>query len=653
MATRQKATSPPAEPSPLDQATAYALAVVEGGADARELAEAWPHLRLDARGRVLTNRHVRDACARHLRDQSRADLVWDAAAAERGITFFRDVLPLEDGRPFVLSPHQAFIFGSLYGWKAPGGELRFRIAYVEVAKGDGKSPSGAGFILRGGTAEGQQAAECYVAAAKKDQAMIAFRDCARMARQSPALARRLKPSGTFPHTWNLAHMESGSFMRPISSEDAQSGPRIFRALIDELHEHRSSNVLDMMVAGTKGRRNSLIFIITNSGYDRTSVCWREHEYSVKVLRGELEDDSRFVFIAGLDPCAKHAEEGQEFPVEGCTDCDDWREERVWPKANPNVGVTITVDYLRKQVRLAMGMPEMENVVKRLNFCIWTEQGDRAIPIEVWDRNSKLVTLNQLAGEECYGGLDLGATDDLCALSLIFPRGDAQEMVDGDGAVVPGEPWPLLPWFWMPEEAFHRRRAEGRYPWQMWRDEGLVTVTMGAITNYAFIRQQVGEIAETVDLRGLAVDRWGAMHLINQLLEDGLPALLYGQGFRDLSDPTKLFMAMLRAGRFAHGGHKVLRWQSTNLALETDAAGNVKPHKGWSGGKIDGLAAAINAMGCAMSRKERAPSIYEQHAASEWGQTAGAPGAETEPAAPLPPTRRVSIYDQHSAEEWKR
>jgi phage terminase large subunit-like protein len=581
-----------------DQVTAYAKAVVNG--------------------RILANRLVQSAGERHLRDQERKDLVWDVEASERAIAFYPDVLRIDGGKPFVLSPHQAFQMGSLYGWKRLDGSLRFEIAYVECSKGDGKTPQGAGFILRRTSAEGQVRAECYVAATHKDQAMIAFRDCAAMRKASPALASRLKPSGTGVLIWNLAHEESGSFCRPVASEDGQSGRRVFGALIDELHEHRSSTVLDMMVAGTKGRKNALILIITNSGFDRQSVCWREHEYSVKVLRGALEDDSRFAFIAGLDPCAAHAEEGQEFPVEGCPDCDDWRDERVWPKACPNLGVTITHDYLRRQVRLAMGMPAMENVVKRLNFCIWTESANRAISIEVWDRNARLVPLEELRGQEAYLGADLGMTDDLCSVAAMFPRGEMPELLTpplldaGEDAraeyerrwaelAAQVEPWPLHWWAWMPEEAFRKRVQLGQQPWELWRQQGLVEVTPGAMTDYGYIRHRIASLAEQIVIRELGIDRWNASYLITQLQEDGLQVVLVGQGYESMSAPTKAYLAMLKAGRFAHGGQAMARWQATNLEVRSDAAGNQKPDKEKSGDKIDMQAAAINALARAMVR----------------------------------------------------
>lgn len=258
------------------------------------------------RGKAAAGPHVRAACARHLRDLkggAARGLKWDRAAATRAIGYFRDVLRLaggeHEGKPFILEPWQAFIVGSLFGWKGPDGYRRFRVAYVEAGKGAGKSPLAAGIGLYGMTADGEPRAEVYTAATKKDQAMILFRDAVAMVDQSPALASRLVKSGSNP-TWNLADLRTASFFRPVASDDAQSGPRPHIALLDEIHEHRTGNVVEMMRAGTKGRRQALVFMITNSGHDRASVCYDYHEYGAKVSAGEVEDDSFFAYICGLD-----------------------------------------------------------------------------------------------------------------------------------------------------------------------------------------------------------------------------------------------------------------------------------------------------------------------------------------------------------------
>ena len=254
-------------------------------------------------GRIVCGPHVRNACRRHLNDlQNGASrgLTWDLAAATRAIRFFPEVLRLNggqfEGMPFHLHPSQAFVTGSLFGWKRADGSRRFRRAYIEQAKGQGKSPWAAGTGMYLLLADGEPRAEVYSAASKKDQAMILFRDAVAMVDQSPALAARLTKSGGNP-VWNLADLKSGSFFRPISSDDSQSGPRPSCALCDEIHEHKNGMVIEMLERGFKFRRQPLMVMITNSGSDRESVCWQEHQHGVKVAAGTREPDGQFNRLA--------------------------------------------------------------------------------------------------------------------------------------------------------------------------------------------------------------------------------------------------------------------------------------------------------------------------------------------------------------------
>lgn len=579
---RRKVSRAPAPRLP-DRATAYAENVVAG--------------------RIQTNRLVRLACERHLRDQARSELRWDAFAAEMAIDFYADVLRLpddgvapgeadgENGRPFILSPHQCFNTGSIYGWKRPDGSLRYTFAYIEVSKGDGKTPWLSGVLLRATCAEGVHGAQVFAAAAKKDQALLLLRDADAMRVLSPELTDRLKPSGAFPHTWNLAHLESRSFLRAISSEDAQSGPRVYRAGIDELHEHRTPTVLDLMKAGLKGKRNAFIVGITNSGFDRTSVCWREHEYSVKVLEGALQDDSRFVFIAGLDPCEKCRKEGKEFPTEECPDCDDWRDEKVWRKAAPNLGVSVTWDYYRQQVREAEGMPTLRNTVKRLQFCIWTEGQEKWLAIEEWNacRKPELCRLDALRGRRCYAGIDLAGTSDIAALVLDFPPA--------------GETDPVLvvPFFFMPKDGIEEREKRDRVPYRLWASQGLIELTDGAVTDYRAIRARIKQLR---DEHGLVIhevpyDPDDATLLAAELIDDGFTPVPFYQSKKLYTPPVRDAERLIAKRGVAHPGQAVYDWMFSNVIMERNKQDQVKPIKGHDREKNDGPVAWLMARGRAM------------------------------------------------------
>lgn len=546
-----------------DQATAYARAVVAG--------------------KIVAGKPIILACKRHLRDLKAArvlGLTWRRASGQQAIEFFRDVLVLEDGRPFVLEDYQAFIVGSLFGWYA-GDYRRFRDAYVEMGKGSGKSPLAAGIGLYGLIADGEPAAEVYSAATTQDQARIVWKDADRMVSQSEELKDCIKQEAACLTYTSGQGVES--VFRPVSSEHrGLDGKRVHIGLIDELHEHPNALVVDKIRAGTKRRRNALVFRITNSGYDRHSVCWNEHEYSLKVLEGTIDNESWFAFVCALD------------------DGDSWQDEDVWPKTNPGLAVGLPpVSYLREQVASAVGMPSKENIVRRLNFCEWTEQSVRAIPMDEWDKKSAAAPIDvaALKGRRCYGGLDLARVADLSAFDLIFPP-------------LADEPWIVLCWFWVPEDDIQRRALKDRVPYDVWAREGYIKPTPGNTTDFGFIEAKVLELAGLYEIVEVGFDRTFAGEIVQALMSEGVRMVEVGQGFLSMAAPTAEMLRLVKAGELQHGGNPVLRWNASNLAVATDAAGNMKPDKERSVEKIDGLVALCNAL----SRVGKAgpvetPSIY--------------------------------------------
>jgi len=345
-----------------DDASAYAIDVLEG--------------------RVLAGKPVRQACERHVQDwnsQKETGLKWRADLAQEAIEFFEEVLTVEvrnEVRPFTLEGFERFIVGSIFGWHNPDGTRRFRTAYVEIGKGGGKTPLAAGIGLYGLVADGEQSPEVYAAAVTAEQARICFRDAARMVERNSDLKQLLEERVS-----SIYYPGRGGVFRPVSSEHrGLDGKRVHIALIDELHEHMTDLVVEKMRAGTKARRNALIFEITNAGVEMTSVCWQHHEYSLKVLEGTFDDPAWFAYVCALD--------------EG----DDWMsDESCWIKANPGLGAILPIEYLREQVRTARGMPTKQAMVARLNFCQWVQQAVTWIPTEEWNSNSDPLDIPGLQG----------------------------------------------------------------------------------------------------------------------------------------------------------------------------------------------------------------------------------------------------------------
>lgn len=531
-------------------------------------------------GRLIAGPVVRDACRRHLRDLedgAARGLRWDVTAAAHAIAFFEEVLCLNggdfEGRPFLLLGWQAFVVGSLHGWRrADTGARRFRVAYIETGKGSGKSPLAAGIGLHGLTADGEMRAEVYAAATKRDQAMVLFRDAVAMYQQSPQLLKRLKPSGVGQAVWNLAYLHTGSFFRAIAADDGQSGPRPHVALIDEVHEHKTGTVIEMMLAGTKSRRQALIFLITNSGAGATSPCGVYHDFARKVAAGTLHNDEFFAYVCGLD-------EGD----------DPLHDETCWPKANPSLQEANLpgVDYLRKQVAAAIGMPAKEAIVRRLNFCEWTEAESPLISGYIWDGCKADFSAAELRGRRAYGGLDLSSTNDLTGFVLLVEPAK------------PSEPWSILPYAWLPAEDLHQRSDRDRTPYVQWRDAGHLEVTPGRAVSKLHVAQRVAQICAQFDVQSIAFDRWRIEDFRQQAEESGItlpPLLEFGQGFRDMSPALDAFETALLNRQVQHNGHPVMTMCVANAVADTDSAGNRKLTKRKATGRIDLLVAAVMAYG---------------------------------------------------------
>lgn len=586
MAKRKKTASKRTSREPNDPATAYARSVVDG--------------------KTVAGPHVRAACTRHLRDLRegpKRGLRWDVDEVHRVIGFFRDVLTVEVETtddmgqseslavPFEPAPAQAFILGSLFGWKNKLGHRRFRRAFVEVAKGNGKSPIAAGIGHYMLTATRKLRAEVYSAATDKDQAAITFRDAVEMWRRSPALFKRLLPSGMNP-VWQLTLQATSSFFKPISSEKrGKSGIRPYCALVDEIHEHPDNAVIEMLRAGTKGNRQALVFEITNSGFDRNSVCWHEHEYSIRVASGEVENDAWFSYVCALD------EDDDPFDDEAC-----------WVKANPLLGISIHHEFIREQVQEAKGMPSKESMVRRLHFCEWTDADDGWMTLAAWAPvESKDLRLEDFTGEVCYGGLDLSFTTDLSACVWTFPLGDDRYAQFAD--------------FWKPKEGLQEAVKRDQVPYDLWAKDGHLRLTEGKVIKLPPIAQRLAEVSDRFDLQGIAYDAYRFRELDDDMADLGimLPMVEHPQGFRRQNEnplwmPTSVqeIENAIVEGRLVVAVNPVLRWNVLSAVARQDPAGtdNRILDKRRSRARIDGAVAAAMSLGLACRPAPSMESVYE-------------------------------------------
>ncbi|AKG94514.1 terminase large subunit-like protein [Paracoccus phage Shpa] len=506
-------------PSCNDEVTAYAEAVLSG--------------------EIVAGPHVRDACKRHMRDLERDDVIWDYPAAERFFAFCRTILRLGegqfDGKPLELEPSQKFICGSLFGWKKPDGFRRFRRAYLEMGKGNGKSPMAGAIGLYGLVADGEAGAQIYAAGATKEQAGILFRDAVGMVGRAPALDKVIRRSGGPGREYNLAHLKSGSFFRPVSRDTKKtgSGPRPHFALCDEVHEHPDGGVIEILERGFKFREQPLLVMITNSGSDRKSICWQERKHAVAVASGEIEDDTTFSYVCALD------------------DGDDpFNDPTCWIKANPLLGVTITEEYLAVQVAQAKNIAAKANGIKRLHFCIWTDAETAWMSREAWEAiEDHTLDLDQFQGRRCFAGLDLSAKADLTAKALIFEDGHDDEGQPKFAAFVHG---------YTPADTMLARAEKDGAPYHLWADAGFITAVPGKKTRLDFVAQDLIDDAERFELDFVAFDNFLIADFEAVLGDMGatLPMLDHPQGWNKRKRETE-------------DGEEITLWMPGSIdALET-------------------------------------------------------------------------------------
>ena len=540
-------------------------------------------------GQLPACKWVKLACERHLRDLEHGEkrgLVFDPAAGQLVISFFTLLKHSKGewaGRPIVLEPWQQFVLWVLFGWKKwIDGQLvrRFNISYMEVARKNGKSTLAAGVGLYLMVADGEPGAEVYSAATKKDQARITHSEATRMVKSSPALKKRLTVFRD-----NIHIKDTASKFEPLGRDtDSMDGLNIHAAIIDELHAHKTRDMVDILETAQGARRQPLQFEITTAGFDRESICYQHHERTEKVLEqtvDEGEADSWFGIIFTFDKD------------------DDWEKPETWLKSNPNLGVSKKLEYMRDQAAKAKEMPSKLNSFLRLDMDVWTQSETKWIPLEHWMICGKAVDPVGLRGRTCYGGLDLSSTTDVSALVLVFPPQTEED------------DYSVLCRFWIPEEAMHIRSHRDRVSYEAWVRQGHITATPGNVIDYDYILSQIDEDAQNYDLQEIAFDRWGATKIVQEIAEHGLTCVQFGQGFASMSPPMKELEKQILSHRLAHGNNPVLTWMADNLVAAMDPAGNIKPDKSKSIEKIDGMVALIMGLDRAIRNEGNMGSVYDE------------------------------------------
>lgn len=515
-------------------------------------------------GEILVCEYVRLAVERYYADLDRAlDMgrYFDKKAAMRAIHFIEKLKHTKGewaGQRFRLEPWQQFVLWNIFGWKNADGTRRFRYVYIEIARKNGKTALSAGIGLYMLFADGESRPEVYSAATVKDQAKICFSDAVEIVK-----ATDLKNYLT-PYRNSIVYELKGGMMKPLSSDyGTHDGLNPSCGIIDEFHAHKDSGMFDVIKSAFGARRQPLMFIITTAGFDKSGVCYAYRENVIKVLRGVNEDDSLFGIIYTLD------------------DKSEWDDPKMWIKANPNLGVSLSADYLADQVKDAKNRPEAVRNVMTKNVDLWVDAERTWILDDVWLKCIGTTDPADLKGCACWGGLDLSNVSDITAYVLLFHENDRFQ---------------LLPHFWIPEEKMLEKVRKENINYDKWVAEGYVTVTPGNVIDYDFVKADILRIVADYDLRTSAYDRWNSSQTIIDLQNEGMECNPFGQGYGSMSAPTKEFEKLVLTGKIEHFGNPVLRWMLASTLVKTDPAGNIKPDKEKSTQKIDGIVASIMALG---------------------------------------------------------
>lgn len=496
-----------------------------------------------------------------------ADSHYDKKKADAAVRFFEQLKHTKGKwfkKPFLLFDWQEQAIRDIYGIVKQDGTRQFRTVYIEIPKKNGKSEIAAGIALKQLAADGEQRGEVYSCAADKNQASIVFDVAVDMVELCPALKKRIKYEKAKKQ---MIYLPTNSKYKVLSADaKTKHGFNISSVVFDELHAQPNRELYDVMTKGSgDARTQPLFFNITTAGNNTNSICYEVHQKAVDILEGRKIDPTFYPVIYGADMD------------------DDWTDPAVWFKANPSLGKTIQLDRVMEAFNSAKDDPAEENTFRQLRLNQWVKQAVRWMPMEKWNACKIAIDESELEGRVCYGGLDLSSTNDITAFVLVFPP-----LKDDD-------PYIVLPYFWIPGDNIEKRVKKDHVKYDIWEQQGYIQTTEGDVIHYAYIEEFIKNLWERFNIKEIAFDRWGAVQMVQNLEGMGFTVVPFGQGFKDMSPPTKELMTLVLGKKIAHGGHPVLDWMMDNIFITKDAAGNIKINKAKSIEKVDGAVAMVMAL----------------------------------------------------------
>ncbi|WP_105143041.1 terminase large subunit [Streptococcus suis] len=508
---------------------------------------------------------------------------YDKVKADRAVTFINNLSHTKGkwaGKRFDLLPWQEQIVRDLFGIVKEDGNRQFLTAYIEIPKKNGKSELAAAIALYLLYADNEASAEVYGAACDRNQASIVFDVAKQMVQMSRPLEKRSKIMGA---TKRIVNYSNAGFYQVLSAETGtKHGLNVSGLVFDEIHAQPNRHLYDVLTKGSgDAREQPLFFIITTAGTDRNSICYELHTKALDILNGRKKDTSFYPVVYGL------------------SDEDDWNDEANWRRANPSLGHTIGIDRVREAYQQALDNPAEENVFKQLRLNMWTSSSVAWIPEHVYAKGNDPIQYESLKGRSCYAGLDLSSTSDITAFVLVFPPRFEEEN------------YIVLPFFWLPEDTLELRCRRDHVLYDVWERQGYIKTTEGNVVHYGFIEKFIEDLSEIYHIKEIAYDRWNATQMVQNLEGMGLTMVPFGQGYKDMSPPSKELYKLMMEGKIQHGGHPVLKWMGQNVVMRQDPAGNIKPDKEKSVEKIDGIVALIMGLDRCIRHQTDEGSVYDE------------------------------------------
>lgn len=508
---------------------------------------------------------------------------YDEAKADRAVTFINNLSHTKGkwaGKRFDLLPWQEQIVRDLFGIVKEDGNRQFLTAYIEIPKKNGKSELAAAIALYLLYADNEASAEVYGAACDRNQASIVFDVAKQMVQMSRPLDKRSKIMGA---TKRIVNYSNAGFYQVLSAETGtKHGLNVSGLVFDEIHAQPNRHLYDVLTKGSgDAREQPLFFIITTAGTDRNSICYELHTKALDILNGRKKDTSFYPVVYGL------------------SDEDDWNDEANWRRANPSLGHTIGIDRVREAYQQALDNPAEENVFKQLRLNMWTSSSVAWIPEHVYAKGNDPIQYESLKGRSCYAGLDLSSTSDITAFVLVFPPRFEEEN------------YIVLPYFWLPEDTLELRCRRDHVLYDVWERHGYIKTTEGNVVHYGFIEKFIEDLSEIYHIKEIAYDRWNATQMVQNLEGMGLTMVPFGQGYKDMSPPSKELYKLMMEGKIQHGGHPVLKWMGQNVVMRQDPAGNIKPDKEKSVEKIDGIVSLIMGLDRCIRHQTDGGSVYDE------------------------------------------